>query len=317
MKKKDQRSFFENGNLRLAGVIALTAVLLFVISIAGTVKNNSYVRSSLEASMEHSLESRVEAAVKQSEEESIEASVAASVEESIEASKVEETAVHEIELSDEEIQLLNLLKEHLDAGQMQEAAALLIEREEEFNSLFFGKLADVPCIYDGNTMVDQVSGHGLVFTRATTVFYGEFKDGKPEGSCLALQALQLEEGKRYDYAAGSWNNGKMNGTGECGYNYYEGVSDESAKETSKKGEFKDNTMEGSIVYTSRGSDDKEVTWTFEVSDGVIVQDDRWVQDTGEDGAIVYRLKADNQETHVYTVSESAMKEYRWKNLIEY
>ena len=58
--------------------------------------------------------------------------------------------------------------------------------------------------------------------RAGTVLYGTFKDGKPSGQCVALQAITLDEGVRYDYSDGTWVDGVMEGPGECGYDYYEG-----------------------------------------------------------------------------------------------
>ena len=51
--------------------------------------------------------------------------------------------------------------------------------------------------------------------------------------------------------------------------------------------------------------------------GVIVPDEKWQVNVGDDGRKVCRLAADNDEVHAYAVDESAMGEVRWKNMIEW
>lgn len=299
--------------LRAAGAAAVIVVLLLVVGILGNVRISGYLRASMEESI-HQVESEI---------------ASKEVQESIEESKIEETAVHEIALTYTEEQLLNLLEEKLRANDLEGAARVLNENESAFQDLFFGKLADEICLYDGSVMKDEADGFGLVFQRAGTVFYGTFKDGKPSGQCVALQAITLDEGVRYDYSDGTWVDGVMEGPGECGYDYYEGVTGDGAKKTVKKGTFSNDLMEGEITYTSsrqapeRGTfpDDsgsgESTTWTMTVEKGVIVPDARWISDTSDDGTPVFRLMADTDDGHAYVVEADAMKEARWKNMIEW
>jgi len=173
-------------------------------------------------------------------------------------------------------------------------------------------------MYDGEVMKPDVfSSHGLLFTNASTLFYGDFADGMPQGSCTALQVLELEEGRRYDYAYGTWEQGKLEGEGECGYNYYDGTGADIARKNTKKGMFKDNLMEGEITYTSTNGDGVTSTWQFLVADGVIVLDERWLKDKDSAGAVIYKLTAQEDPARAYTLSGSAAGEERWKNLTSF
>lgn len=311
--------------LRTAGVAAVIAVLLLVLSILGNVRISGYLKASMEESI-HQVESEI---------------ASKEVQESIEESKMEETAVHEIPLTYTEEQLLNLLEGKMHANDLEGAARVLNENDTAFQDLFFGKLADETCLYSspndseggfpysppvdaqgadphtGGVMKDEADGHGLVFQRAGTIFYGDFKDGKPSGQCVALQAITLDEGVRYDYSVGTWTDGVMDGAGECGYDYYEGVTGDGAKKTVKKGNFADDLMEGEISYTSVNGDGESTSWTMTVENGVIVPDARWISDTSDDGTPVFRLMADTDDVHAYVVEADAMEEVRWKNMIEW
>lgn len=311
--------------LRTAGAAAVIAVLLLVLSILGNVRISGYLKSSMEESI-HQVESEI---------------ASKEVQESIEESKMEETAVHEIALTYTEEQLLNLLEGKMHANDLEGAARVLNENDTAFQDLFFEKLADETCLYipandsegglphsstvdaqgddphTGGVMKDEADGHGLVFQRAGTIFYGDFKDGKPSGQCVALQAITLDEGVRYDYSVGTWTDGVMNGAGECGYDYYEGVTGDGAKKTVKKGNFADDLMEGEITYTSVNGNGESTSWTMTVENGVIVPDARWISDTSDDGTPVFRLMADTDDVHAYVVEADAMEEVRWKNMIEW
>ena len=162
-----------SGFLRTGGAAAVTTAVLLVLGVLGNVRIAGHVRASMEESMAQ-LESQFAEQEKQ---------------ESLEESRHEETAVHEIQLTYMEEQLLNLVTERLEAKDFEGAARVLNNNENAFQELFFGKLADELCLYDGSVMKDEADGRGLVFLKATTVFYGDFQDGKPSGGCVALQAL--------------------------------------------------------------------------------------------------------------------------------
>jgi len=271
-------------NLRLLLWVGLITVLLLLLSLAGTIRNG-----------------------KQNEEQAEPKALDETISETINVT-ISETLSDEIALSPGDKEFLTQLTGFFDQGDLEGAARLL----NSYNIPW----KEFPCMYDGAAMRGKISsGKGLVFVKASTVFYGNFDYGKPEGECTALQILDLEEGKRYDYSYGTWANGKMNGNGECGYNYYDGGTEDITKLNAKRGIFKDDLMQGEITYTSTNAEGETSVWQFKVADGVIIKDDRWIRDTDSSGAAIYKLMAKDDMIHAYALGESAMGEVRWKNLI--
>jgi len=261
--------------------VGLIALLLLLLSVAGTLRN---------------------------EEPSADYTEAETAEAKVMAEPLQETSLAGIPLTSDDKEFLNRLTELFDQGDLEGAARVLNGYEIPWK--------DFPCMYDGTAMKTEISsGKGLVFIKSSTVFYGNFLSGKPEGTGTALQVLELEEGKRYDYSYGTWVSGKMNGDGECGYNYYDGVTEGITKLNAKRGVFKDDMMQGEITYTSTNAEGESAVWQFLVADGVIVRDDRWIKDTEDSGAVIYKLPAKDDDIHAYALGESAIGENRWKNLI--
>jgi len=269
-------------NLHILLWIGLITVLLLLLSVAGSIRNG--------------------------EKPSQDITEAEKAEPRAVAVPLNETLSDEIILSSGDKEFLTQLTWLFDQGDLEGAARLLNSYDIPWK--------EFPCMYDGAAMRGKISsGKGLVFVKASTVFYGNFEYGKPEGECAALQILELEEGKRYDYSYGTWESGKMNGNGECGYNYYDGVAEDVTKLNAKRAVFKDDLMQGEITYTSTNAEGGASVWQFQVSDGVIVKDERWIQDRDSSGAVIYKLMAKDDDVHAYTLGENAMGEVRWKNLI--
>lgn len=279
--KRDWTGIKNQNNLRILMAMGLTAVLLFLLGYAGTVRNGKMEKETQIPSQEALM-----AEVSQEEPDT------------------------EISLTAEDKEFLNSLMESFDSGDLEGAARLLDGYEIP--------LKEFPCMYDGNIMTTELtSDRGLVFLKTSTVFYGEFKDGVPNGTCAAVQVISLEEGKRYDYSYGTWANGMMNGSGASGYNYYDGVGEEINKLSAKEGVFKDNRMEGEVTYTSTNAAGEMAVWRFLTADGRIVLDDRWIKDVDSAGTVTYKLMANDEKNHAYTLSEADLQEDRWKNFIEF
>ena len=283
---KDQK---RKENLRILLWIGLITLLLLLLSVAGTIRNEKPYE---EPSGDFTEVGKAE--VKALAEPL--------------AEPLAETLSNEMILTSEDREFLNRLTQLFDQGDLEGAARVLNSYEISWK--------EFPCMYDGGAMRTEISsGKGLVFVKASTVFYGNFESGKPEGECAALQVLELEEGRRYDYSYGTWVNGKLNGAGECGYNYYDGVKSDITKLNAKRGTFKDDMMEGEITYTSTNAQGESAVWEFLVADGVIVKDDRWLKDKDDSGTVIYKLMAKDDDIHAYALGESAIGENRWKNLI--
>lgn len=274
-----------NKNNRIIITIVLVCILLFLLSWGGTIRNRNESRTK-EISQEEVQETHAPA----------------------QAKVFMESAEEGVPLTVENRAFLDGLINRFLEGDLEGAARLLEANPDAFITY--------PCMYlDGELKQEVTTGNGLVFLKPSIVYYGEFKDGVPDGSCTAISVLSLEEGKRYDYSYGSWKNGTMNGEGECGYRYYDGVTEDITVATSKKGQFKEDFMQGEITYSSTNAQGETADWQFQTADGVIVPDDRWVKEQDEKGEVRYKLLANGEEDHAYVLSESAIGEERWKNLI--
>lgn len=276
-------------NLRVLAAILLTALLLFILAVAGTLRNGKMAQNQTETAILKTDASK-----------------------DLERSKIAlpEKDSDDIILTQEDQEFLNSLIGYFDSGDLEGAARLLDGYEISWS--------EFPCMYDGTVMSKALVGtKGLLFLKPSTVFFGEFLNGQPEGSCTALQVITLEEGKRYDYSYGTWSGGKMNGSGASGYNYYDGAIGDINRKSAKEGVFKDDQMEGEVKYTSTNTAGETTKWVFQTLAGKIVLDNRWIQENDSQGGIVYKLMADQDEKHAYTLSESNIEEDRWKNFIEF
>lgn len=277
-------------NIRIGVTIALVSLLMLLLSVAGTIRNSKEVQNK-------------DKQLKKSELSQIQ-------EKDV---PPPETAVTEmkdagISLTAGNREFLEGLSVRLKDGDL-EGAARLIEANGE-------SIAQFPCMYTEEVLKREIKdGTGIVFLKPTVVFYGDFKNGMPDGTVSAISVLSLEEGKRYDYSYGSWKNGKMNGSGECGYRYYDGVTQDITVKTSKNGMFQEDLMQGDITYSSTNRQGETAVWQFQTKDGVIVLNDRWIKETDAKGAVIYKLLANGEKDHAYALGERAIGEDRWRNLI--
>lgn len=211
----------------------------------------------------------------------------------------------------EELALLEELQEFLQNTDLPGAARLLNGREQEFRDLYYVTMEGNPYFYDGEDVSLSGSGGGLWFQSYSTVFSGTFGESGLEGQGLALQAIHLDY-PRYDYSAGRWENGRLNGDGIIGYAYYDGNDGKEAREIKKVGSFADDLMEGKVTYTSINSEGIETIWELEAEDGATVLDERWEYDPDKKE---YHLPSLLDPGRIYMLEEENLKEVRWKNMI--
>ena len=138
-----------------------------------------------------------------------------------------------------------------------------------------------------------------------------FENGCPQGSCLALQFINVDS-PRYNYSDGIWDNGKMNGQGTTGYCYYENIPQGENAWAIKTGNFVDDQLEGDIVYEIKGSDESISHWNMLISQGQLQIDDRWthLDDMGE-----YQLMSSDSDSHAYLIADDQLDQLLWMNLL--
>ena len=247
-------------------------------------------------------------------EEAVRAGEKASLNSGKEAENRKEDALPEAD--DSQRRLLGQLMEYLEEGDMEKAARLADQVEEQLDHLFYGVMKGERYLYDGEVFLkDQtegqpsLSGEGLVLTMAKTMFFGRFEHGKPEGEALAFQVVDLEA-PRYEYAQGIWKDGKLEGAGRTGYCYYEKVPQGEPRKAERKGRFAGDQMEGEVEYRTESEEGKKTTWRFETEHGIIQLDDRWAHrpEKGE-----YQLMSEKDENHAYILEESVAGQPIWVN----
>lgn len=205
---------------------------------------------------------------------------------------------------------MNLLAEAMKAGDKVKAARILLDEKEVFRQIFYELMGSARYLYADGVLSQELEGRGLVLTSGGTCFYGEFRGGRPEGGCTALQAVELDK-PRCDYAEGSWSGGYMDGPGILGYSYFDGAPDGEALEVKKEGRFVKDRMNGEIVYSITSQGGETNTWEMNVENGVTQLDDRW-QQPGEDK---YQLAAQNAPDRAYVLTSEEAAAARWVNLL--
>ena len=214
-------------------------------------------------------------------------------------------------ISDEERVLLENLEEYLKNTDLLAAAALLNDNEQAFRDLYYNTMQGKPYFFNGEEAGYRIEGEGICFQSYSTVFFGSFDENGLEGPGLALLAIRLEH-PRYDYSAGNWEDGRLNGKGIIGYSYYEGINEEEAREIKKEGTFIQDLMDGPVTYTSVNSKGVETVWSFSAENGVTAIDDKWEYDPDKKE---YHLPSDLDGSRIYMQEEGSLSEVRWKNMI--
>lgn len=207
--------------------------------------------------------------------------------------------------------VLDEIMEALEAQDLEAAARVMDSGEEELLTLFYEVMDGVRYLYDGQSFSQSMEGEGLVLTMPKTLYYGTFKDGKPEGDCTALQVVELDA-PRYDYSQGLWKDGKMEGEGHTGYCYYENSPEGEARDVCKTGRFSSDRLDGKVTYTTLNQEGETSTWKLEVKDGMVQMDDRWIhiEERGE-----YQLMSEEDDSHAYIMDEKLAGQPVWINLL--
>lgn len=214
-------------------------------------------------------------------------------------------------LEDSQKKVLGEIIDCLKDQDLKQAAQVMEREKEMLQTLFYEVMEGERYLYDGQDLKTLAEGEGMVFTLPGTLYYGTFKNGKPEGKCLALQVVDLES-PRYDYSQGMWKHGMMEGEGHTGYCYYEGSPEGEARDICKAGTFSGDLMKGQVTYTTMNEENVTSTWKLEAQEGATVLDDRWdyIEDREE-----YQLMSEDNDSHAYIISGELAEQPVWKNLL--
>lgn len=214
------------------------------------------------------------------------------------------------QLADSQIELLEQIENAIEHDRLDEAAKLMLDHGERLWVLYHDVLGGEPYLFSDGQLSDELEGEGLVFRKPSTVFYGEFADGRPEGQVTAMQVIRIDY-PRYDYSSGIWSKGQMNGQGTVGYHYYEGVGEEN-RAVSRTGTFVKDKMDGEVIYSTTNAEDAVATWNMTVEKGNLVLDEQW---TFDEEKKTYQLVTNEYGGHAFVTSEEAAKSMMFENMI--
>lgn len=215
-----------------------------------------------------------------------------------------------LKVSEAELKEAKALFEELSQGDLEAAARRLEEQAGIFAELYYETMGEGIYRFDGEAFREELSGRGMALAGPSLVFFGDFGEHGPEGECLALQAVSLSA-PRYDYARGSWMDGKMEGEGETGYRYYQESPEGEPVLASRKGNFSRDKLEGDVFYETQDQAGGISQWELRATGGVLAIGQGWEHD-GEAGE--YRLLSKDGKNE-YAVREEAVGEASWRNLL--
>ena len=245
-------------------------------------------------------------------QQQIQESIAESIQAEAEAERIrqQELANRLPELSDSQVQLLDQIEDALQQGDLSAAAELMIQQGERLWVLCYDVLDGEPYLYHEGKLHREMEGKGMVLKKPSTIFYGTVKDGSPTGYGTMLQVIELDY-PRYDYSLGNWKDGKLNGDGIIGYQYYKGAGEEN-QSVSREGDFVDDCMEGTVIYRTVNAEGTETNWNMTVKDGKLVLDENWTFDEEKQ---TYQLRANQNSGHAFVTSKDAAENMMFQNMI--
>ena len=214
-------------------------------------------------------------------------------------------------LNAEQKAAMEALAQAMRAGDKVKAAGILLKDEEIFRQIFYEAMESARYLYADGRLRQELEGEGLVLTGGGACFYGEFLNGKPDGECMAFQAVEIDK-PRYDFAEGQWKNGSLEGPGILGYRYFDGAPGGEAWEVIKEGRFVKNRMNGEIIYSISSQNGETAIWKMDVVNGVTQMDERWKQTPGGD---TWQLAAQNDTARAYVLTPEEADGLRWVNLL--
>lgn len=229
-------------------------------------------------------------------------------------------ALYERNLSDEELQYLESIKQSLD-NQDYEAAGNLITNNSIFQELIssceWKEDKRIGFFINDKKAMENGCGNGMCLyltgkTNPPTIYYGGIDDGYATGDGIMLK---LDKYGRPIYYIGAWENGYPNGYGEDYGNWYSGAEKIFDCVSVLSGTFVDGYAEGTSTYTMTYLGDGErnasvETYTF-VSHNRILEVTASIQpSTVEDDEYPYILVSTNGEKS-FGVPEEELTSGHW------
>lgn len=231
-----------------------------------------------------------------------------------EAGKAVFSSAEDVGFPREQREFLSHLEEFISGASVHQAAKRLAEDRQQLRAIretagqIFGE--EVLYFYDGR-FVSSFSGMGLAIREDDVCFYGNFRNGRPEGVCTAI-ACGDEESSGYEYSMGIWKNGQMEGLGITGKYSWDEDRKEEGLEEQISGVFQKDRLDGKLTYEQVDAKGRSCWWEITAEEGKTCLDPRWAfwQPLGE-----YRLLSEREERAFFVVPQNLLEQVWWENRV--
>lgn len=217
-------------------------------------------------------------------------------------------------LGQEQIKFLQQFEAAMAGASVHQAADRLNQEKNHLQEILtaIGKITGQEVLYlNRGEPTPSLNGMGLAICENTTCFYGNFRDGKPDGVCTAIACLDGED-FAYVYSMGIWENGEMEGLGITGRYSRKKKEQGSGLEEQVSGIFQGDCLNGRLTYEQIDAQGRSCWWEIMAEGGKTCLDQRWVfwEGLGE-----YRLSSEKEERAFFVLPESFLGQVWWRNRV--
>lgn len=210
--------------------------------------------------------------------------------------------------------LLIELEEKMEGENIHQAAEQLRKEWEKMEELF-AQMPKKSILYaEKGNIVDSLEGMGLAIREDKTCFYGSFYQGKPQGVCTAVSCKNRFG---YQYSAGTWKAGQMEGPGITGNVCLTGKDSLTDRKIAKEqvfGMFSEDKLDGSFTYRQTDAQGADRWWTMTAQKGRTCLDKRW---SFKEEIEEYRLLSETEGNVMFVVPKNEMHNIWWKNRVSW
>lgn len=218
------------------------------------------------------------------------------------------------ELEAEEILVYELIYKDLSYENYDTAAVDIINSYEILDKILNKKQENKRYIYDGKTLKlldENFEGRGLVFLGSSAAYFGDFKNGLPNGKIYGISAYEADA-PRYDYIDAEFKDAKANGMGATGYVYLNNSGNTQVLSVNRAGEFNEDFLNGKISYELKDDKGSQDIWDIQADKGIIVLNESWRYDTEKN---IYRIRSINDTGNELEIKAEDIDKDRFKNFI--
>lgn len=224
------------------------------------------------------------------------------------------TSAEGISLRREDLDYLQELETFIAGVSVHQAARQLARDEERLYAIresVSQVLGNETLYICGGRPVSSLTGMGLAVREDHTCFYGNFREGRPEGVCTAIACFHGKT-SGYEYSMGIWKNGRMEGLGITGKYSWKNEEKERGTQEQTSGVFQEDYLDGQLTYEQIDPQGRSCWWEIRAEEGRTCLDQRWIfrPALGE-----YRLLSEKEKRAFFVLPQNLLEQVWWENRV--